>query len=318
MILVSQGHENSIGLEVFFKSILMLPAASATKFKLFGNQSTIEKHLENLRIKYSVSDSQIRLGDRHVIPFQLLKSQMNVPESTVSLAAILESIDAERDILFTLPTSKDQLIYKGNQLNGHTEFFRQFFNSQDISMTFLSSNNELILLLTDHIPLNKVSTVVDTELISRKTSTTLAGLKKYFYSISEVVFAGINPHAGEDGLIGEEEQQFSGALTNLKNKFPNVNFVGPLPGDTMHTAFNSKINQLKAYSYHDQGLNWFKQKHHFISANISFGLPFLRISVSHGTAFELYNKNVANQLGSLFCLNLCLKAHKKLEKKYEQ
>ena len=134
-----------------------------------------------------------------------------------------------------------------------------------------------------------------------KVRTTLDNFKKYFFPFEEVVFSGINPHAGENGILGDEEKHIKSAMTDLEKHYGKI-FTGPFSGDTLHHHYLSDKNQLFVYMYHDQGLAQFKSQYGLIGLNITLGLPFLRLSVDHGTAFELYGKNKANISGMLFLL----------------
>jgi 4-hydroxythreonine-4-phosphate dehydrogenase len=204
----------------------------------------------------------------------------------------------ENDVLVTLPSSKDQFTVDNISLNGYTEFFRYFYKNIFLPMVFKSPNSN-VLLITDHIPLSSVPLTVTTDLILTKINIAIDGFIKYFYPIDEIYYAGINPHAGEGGLIGNEE---------LGLHLPkNLNIKGPLPGDTLHFYQDLQKKQLFVYSYHDQALSKFKSENGVIGLNITFGLPFLRLSVDHGTAFNLYGKNTANISGMIYLLKEALR-----------
>jgi 4-hydroxythreonine-4-phosphate dehydrogenase len=136
-------------------------------------------------------------------------------------------------------------------------------------------------------------------LIINKLQITLDNFKKYFFPFNEVILAGINPHAGENGILGDEEKHIKSAITELEKSYGKI-FKGPVSGDTLHYLHDSTKNQLLVYMYHDQGLTQFKSQYGLIGLNITLGLPFLRLSVDHGTAFELYGKNKANISGMLY------------------
>ena len=169
------------------------------------------------------------------------------------------------------------------------------------------SLNERILLITDHVPLKEVPNSIDVPLIVSKVQTTLKGYASLKIPIQEVIFSGINPHAGENGILGSEDSVVTHAIQKLGIQFPNINFSGPCSADVLH--FFKKIHsvQLFVYMYHDQGLPKFKNEHGTIGIHITFGLPFLRVSVDHGTAFNLYKKDQANYMGMYYLLNRVLK-----------
>jgi len=290
MIYVTQGHERGIGLEIFLKSFLLLSTHERAQITLISNQTDLDENRDLLHLKKDL------FKNLNVIEPE---SSETLPSSTASLLKALDII-ATKDILVTLPTSKDQLIYKGKSLAGYTEFFREFYNKKNISMTFKGIDQD-VLLITDHIPLKSVASSINSQLIIDKVETTLNFYKKYFYSFDEVIFAGINPHAGENGILGLEDKCILEAKTFLENK-SSISFIGPVSGDTLHTLHKPSRKQLFVYMFHDQGLAPFKSKFGFIGLNISMGLPFLRLSVDHGTAFGLHGKNMGDISGMLYLL----------------
>ena len=297
MIYITQGHELSIGPEVFLKAFSLLPDPAKKKFVYIGTQECLKAQLGFLKIPFSFKQSQLNF----------LNSTLNCHfiegASTQALETGLK-LTKKKDILLTLPTSKDQIFYKNKVSTGHTDFFRKYFKIKDISMVF-SSPTDNVLLITDHLPLKDVSKSISEKLIVDKISLTLKNFPKYFHSFEEVLISGINPHAGEGGILGSEDQKINKAILKLEKAFKKIKFVGPLSGDSLHFHENPEKKQLKVYMYHDQGLASFKAKNGLVGLNISLGLPFLRMSVDHGTAFSLYGKNQANCLG---CYYLLIKA----------
>jgi 4-hydroxythreonine-4-phosphate dehydrogenase len=294
MILVTQGHQESIGLEVFLKSFICLNQVEQKEFVFYCNRETLEKNLNNFGYKYNITDNSIEFINSR------LKCEFNqkvITESTDSINSALKGISPE-DVLITLPTSKEQLLINGEITKGYTEFFRKYYEDKNITMLF-KGNDSQISLLTDHIPLVEVSGKINHELIIEKTKNSINGLSKIGVNIKRIVFSGINPHAGENGLLGTEDSVISEALEELKTLFPDKKILGPISGDIV-SHYESK-DTLIIFAFHDQGLSYFKHSNKFIGANITFGLPFIRMSVDHGTAFDLYGKNVADYNG---CLNL--------------
>lgn len=298
MIYITQGHELSIGPEVFLKAFSLLPDSGKSEFTYIGTQECLKTQLDFLKIPYSFKGETLSFLNStlkcHFIP------KRNIPTSTQALEAVLPLIK-KKDILLTLPTSKDQIFYNGKSCTGHTDFFRKYYKVKDISMVF-SSPSENILLITDHIPLKDVSATITEKIIVDKINLTLKNYPKFFHGFEEVLISGINPHAGEGGLLGKEDRKIDAAILKLKVGFKKIQFMGPLSGDSLHFHKNPLKRQLKVYMYHDQGLVSFKERHGLIGLNISLGLPFLRMSPDHGTAFSLYGKNQANCLGLYYLL----------------
>ena len=189
---------------------------------------------------------------------------------------------------------------KSNELqcNGYTEYLRHYYN-KDLTMNFVSID-ENVLLLTDHISLQEVSPRLTKEYILNQIKISLSTFPK---RIDYLYLSGINPHAGEGGLISSQDLILEDVIKELKSSFPNISFFGPLPSDTIHVSKSFQQNELTVYCYHDQGLNPFKLRNGFTGINLTLGLPFRRVSVDHGTAFSLYGKNKANYQGMLYLLN---------------
>lgn len=290
MIYVTQGHERGIGLEIFFKSFLLLTVSQQKKVCLIVTKKSYEEYLKTCGFNTN-HFKNLNLDFVDDLP----------TGSTSSLARAL-SIISPKDILVTLPTSKDQLVLSGKNCAGYTEFFRHHFNTQNISMCFKGIHQN-VLLATDHVNLAAVSTTISENLIVNKTIQALDCFQKYFYSLDELIFSGINPHVGENGILGTEDKVIAPAMKKLQNLYPLKKFIGPVSGDTLHMHEDLSKKQLQVYMFHDQGLSPFKSKHGLIGLNVTMGLPFLRLSVDHGTAFDLYGKNSSNISGMIFLFN---------------
>jgi 4-hydroxy-L-threonine phosphate dehydrogenase PdxA len=294
MIYVTAGHEHGIGLEVFLKSYLMLGHQEQSQFNLLCNKKALRETLFHGNITLENDPLNITY----------------VYEEPYSSSALKKSLKlaTENDILVTMPTSKDQLILNGKNLAGHTEYFRSFYNT-DISM-FFKANDFNVLLVTDHIPLKEVPNITP-KMIHDKVSVCIDGYEKYFGKLKNIIIAGINPHAGEKGILGSEDKVIEEAIFTLSRSY-DQNFVGPIPGDSMLINNQPAEDTLFVYMYHDQGLAPFKTVYKTHGANVSLGLPFLRLSVDHGTAQELYGQNKADYMGSYHVLKMALKAHQKI------
>lgn len=303
MIYVTQGHEKGIGLEIFLKSYLLLSKHEKSQVTLVANPNDLKNNLSDLKLSAS------NFKDLKVIHPDPNKK---LPSSTSTLLKALEVITPQ-DILVTLPTSKDQLILNNKNMAGYTEFFRSYYKNVNISMTFKGVSQN-VLLITDHVALKDVTKTITKELVVDKTSTTLEFYKKYFSTIDEVVFSGINPHVGENGILGNEDILINHAIDELKSNHI-LKFSGPFSGDTLHMHVNPSIKQLFVYMFHDQGLAQFKAQHGLIGLNVSMGLPFLRLSVDHGTAFDLYGKNKAITSGMIFLFKQVFEVTKYVDKR---
>ncbi|MBY0516052.1 MAG: 4-hydroxythreonine-4-phosphate dehydrogenase PdxA [Bacteriovoracaceae bacterium] len=300
MILVTQGHEVGIGLEVYFKSLLLGPSSWTTHSALYCYKTSVKKTISRLGLPAEISGEGIHL------PTGLLKcrwlSPSKFPESSVAMYEALGEIELNtKNVLFTLPTTKSDLVNPKNAKTfylGHTELLRHHYKNNDLAMYFTSPHLD-VLLLTDHIPLKSVCKQVTKKALLSKMKLSLQSLKEIEPRLKNIYFSGINPHAGEDGLLGTEEQKLKNVFDSLISK--KFNIQGPFPGDSLFVN-RKDHHDLLVYMFHDQGLAPFKAMMGTVGANITLGLPFIRLSVDHGTAFSLYGKNIANSSGAYFCM----------------
>lgn len=301
-VYVSQGHEKGIGLEVFFKSCLLLGEKDLSRIQLLAYKSSVEETLKSLQVPYQLTESSVEIATT-VVPVTWIEGK-NISESFTSLELGMR-LSESGGVLYTLPTSKDQ--FPG--FPGHTEYFRAFYKRSDLGM-FFSSPKLQVLLLSDHVPVNQLSEVMTEELIYRRLKVALMSLVEWNWPTKRILISGFNPHAGEHGLIGNEDQRITAAMKRLKSEL-KLDMSGPLPGDTMLLEQKSREDIL-VYVFHDQGLGVFKGLQGFIGSNITLGLPYPRFSPDHGTSFSLFGRNVADYRGCAYSLKEALNMLKKV------
>lgn len=300
-ILVTQGHEKSIGLEVFLKSFLLLSNRSQAQFVLYCYKDSLIETIKNLNLEYFIKDNSLFLNSAK-LSIQLLTKSFN-SQSFESLRLCIENLE-KGDILVTIPTSKSELKSNGVSYTGHTDYFRKEYVKCNPVMLFVS-NHLNMALLTEHIPLQKVEESICEDLIFKK----IDALINSTYRFNRFFFTGINPHCGENGLLGNSDNELYTIIKKLRDRFPNISFEDPVSGDTFLTSTDKySARDCLIASHHDQGLAPFKAISGIRASNITIGLPFLRLSPDHGTALELYGKNKANYYGMLFTLNEALRS----------
>lgn len=302
MIHITQGHQKGIGLEVLFKSLVFFNQNSIDKMILYCNKEDVEATLNSLPYNYKLSIDSLYLHGKTLRCIFINGEDLI---STDSLIAALKVIKKD-DILFTLPTSKDQLILNGEIKHGYTEFFRSYFDKKEIAMIF-TSENDYVALLSDHIPITLIPSELTYEFIQEKTELIIDSFHQYLNKLDNILMTGINPHSGEDGRLGTEDKKIEKVLSYLNKKYQSITFnKKPIPADTVQYHRKNNLRQLIIYSAHDQALTTFKDRNGILGANVSLGLPFLRLSVDHGTAFELYQQNAADSTGCFYCLKQAL------------
>lgn len=297
MIFVTSGYEQGIGLEVFLKALSETDRASLKNFHLFVSKNQLLATIKLCQLPVEMENESIKINGS-VVKTTFLNSHDSKPLTTRSLELALDKM-SNQDILLTLPTKKNQLILKNKPKKGYTEYLREFYKNTNLAMNFLSPEDN-VLLLTDHIPLSLVESSITENLILNKLEITLKNFPKNRV-IKEVFFSGINPHCGEDGMMGTVDMLLLNTIKKLREIHPQILFHDPKAGDTLY--FNHKDNsQLFVFAFHDQGLAPFKLKNGLIGINLTLGLPFKRISVDHGTAPDIFGKNCADYKGMLYLL----------------
>lgn len=202
------------------------------------------------------------------------------------------------DALVTGPVSKSAFVGVGGLarrsplwrgVGGHTEFFAKVFNIKNVEMLMVSGDKK-VFLLTRHIPLKDVSKKISKEKIVKGTESVCGFIKKYFgIKNPKIIVCGLNPHCGDNGLTGnEEKKKIIPAIKILKKKGFNVS--GPVNSEA---AFKKKSG-LIVCMYHDQAMVPLKLLNADKIVNVTVGLPFIRTSPGHGTAYDIAGKGVAD------------------------
>lgn len=218
-------------------------------------------------------------------------------------AKIIHKCYEQLQAIVTLPVSKYHIQLAGYKFSGHTEFLQKEFNVSRVEMLFLTADFAL-LLLTRHIPLKKVpQTIRKEDLISRLLFISRC-YKSYFKIKPKVALLGLNPHAGEEGLIGREEEEiFKPAIEKLKDK---IYIRGPFPSDGFFRNLKQLNFDLVISCYHDQVLPLVKAVYPD-AVNFTMGLPFLRFSPNHGPAFDIAGKGQADSSSIIQCIKYAIK-----------
>jgi 4-hydroxythreonine-4-phosphate dehydrogenase len=197
------------------------------------------------------------------------------------------------DGLVTAPVDKQTIHSEEFPFKGHTEFITQFFGASD-SLMFMISDALRVGLVTEHVALKDVAGLITKERIEGKLKLMEQSLRKDFgINKPKIAILGLNPHAGDGGLLGNEEEMIKGVVNDFRNKGKLV--FGPLPPDGFFgTAQYTRYDGILAM-YHDQGLIPFKTIAFETGVNFTAGLSVIRTSPDHGTAYNIAGKNQANE-----------------------
>jgi 4-hydroxythreonine-4-phosphate dehydrogenase len=213
----------------------------------------------------------------------------------LSLKRAVEDIKGGHlDGLVTAPIDKNTIHGPEFPFNGHTEFLTKEFNAGE-SLMLLASNDLRVGLVTEHVPLKDVASHLTKDRVELKIRLLELSLKKDFnISKPKIAVLGLNPHAGDSGLIGSEENEIIRPVINdLKSKGKVI--MGPFAADGFfasgqHTKYDAVLAM-----YHDQGLVGFKALAFETGVNFTAGLPIVRTSPDHGTAYDMAGKNLADE-----------------------
>jgi len=216
----------------------------------------------------------------------------------------LELIEAGRICgIVTSPISKEALKRAGRPFAGHTEILARHFKVKDPVMMLVGGRLR-VALVTRHIPLKDVAGSISAEKVYKTIRIADNGLRKYFsLKGANIGVCGLNPHAGEGGTLGREE---IGAIAPAirRARAAGVNVCGPIPADAIfYDAYRGKYDCVIAM-YHDQALAALKMLYRDVGVNITLGLPFIRTSPDHGTAFDIAGRGVANPESMIEALKL--------------
>jgi 4-hydroxythreonine-4-phosphate dehydrogenase len=193
------------------------------------------------------------------------------------------------DAIVTLPIHKEAWMMAGIDYVGHTDALRDIFKSDAIMM--LGCEKLYVALYTEHIPLREVASHIDTDRL------TAFLLQLHDTTAHEsIAVLGLNPHAGDHGVLGDEERFIEEAITRANAQLGRDVFIGPIVPDVAFTPRFLQNYTMIAAMYHDQGLAPLKALYFDESVNISLGLPIIRTSVDHGTAFDIAYQNKASIL----------------------
>ena len=207
-------------------------------------------------------------------------------------SAVRDAQAGEVAAIATAPVNKLAFARAGLAWKGHTDLLGHLTGSPRVAMMFWSEPLKVILA-TVHVPLVDVSRILTRELLEETIDLCARELPKFGIPRARLALAGLNPHAGEDGLLGEEEERvLKPAVAAAKDR--GIAIDGPFPGDTVFVRASRGEFDAVIACYHDQGLIPVKLLAFGRSVNVTLGLPIIRTSVDHGTAFDIAGKNVAD------------------------
>ncbi len=304
---ITVGDINGIGLEVIIKTLAHPSIVQLCTPVIYGSSKVVSYHKNIVNPQEFTFHST---GSADKIYHQKI-NVVNCWQDTVNIAlgketeeggrfahialdqAVRDLKDGHIDLLVTAPINKAAMQMAGFQFPGHTEFLAHQFGVKEGLMMMISDSLR-IGLVTGHVALNQVSPLITKEIIRSKLDILVNALKVDF-GIARPVIAvlGLNPHAGENGNIGREDEDIIRPMIIEAKKSGDI-IMGPYPADGFFGSMNHKKFDAVLAMYHDQGLVPFKILHFQDGVNFTAGLPFVRTSPDHGTAYEIAGKNEAD------------------------
>lgn len=232
------------------------------------------------------------------------------PEDETGFDAVEKAVGIlkkrKADALVTAPVNKESINKSGIFFQGHTEYLAKAANVKKIAM-MLCGGRLKVTTVTRHVPLKKVPAILTQTKIIEAVRLTNLGLRKYFgIKKPRIGICALNPHCGEGGKIGREEQDIIiPAIRKIRRFIPEIQ--GPVSGDAIfYMAYNGKLDAVISM-YHDQGLGPLKMIAFEEGVNVTLGLPFIRTSPDHGTAYDIAGKNIANPRSMKEAIKLAVK-----------
>jgi 4-hydroxythreonine-4-phosphate dehydrogenase len=306
---VTLGDLNGIGPEVVIKALSDPRLLTIVTPIIYGSSRVISFYKKQLNIEefnYTQVKTKGQFAYKNVNVVNCWEDALEInpgkatPEGGKAAVAALKCACEEMkegylDGLVTGPLDKKLAHTEEFPFKGHTEYLTQFFGSSN-SLMFMISDSLRVGVVTEHVPLQQVSALITRERIEAKLIIMENSLKKDFgISKPKIAILGLNPHAGDGGLIGLEDEQIIKPLVNdYRNKGKLV--FGPFPADGLFGSSQyTKYDGILAM-YHDQGLIPFKAIAFETGVNFTAGLPIVRTSPDHGTAFGLAGKNQASEV----------------------
>ncbi|HEV8456814.1 MAG TPA: 4-hydroxythreonine-4-phosphate dehydrogenase PdxA [Methylomirabilota bacterium] len=316
---ITMGDPAGVGPEISAKALARADVAASCRAVVIGDRSVMAATLDMLRSPLAlhavtrVADCAFAAGTLECLDLAkvdaatLLKGAVS-PEAGRAAYAYIETgvrlcQAKEIDAIVTAPINKEALAAAGLQHSGHTEILAALSGTKDFAMLLMGKELKVIHVTT-HVALRRVPDLVTRERVLRVIQLAQATMNFLGERRPRIAVCGLNPHAGEDGLFGDEEKsQIIPAVEAARRE--GLDVYGPLPADTLFSRARGGEFHIVVAMYHDQGhvpvktlgFTYDETKGTWTGlsgVNVTIGLPFLRVSVDHGTAFDRAWKGIAN------------------------
>ena len=320
VILITAGDPASISTEITIKAIETKKINRNIKPIVITDINLVQEYkiLINSNIKVNEIKDKIKFSDYknnhlNIIPIKLnnkieygkpdVKNQSFIKLSIIKTIEIYKNSIASA--IVTNPINKYIMHKSGFNFEGHTDFLSSLSKKKKVPVMMLVTNELKTLPLTIHVPLNKVPKLITKDLIHSKIKIAIKDLKTFFdIKKPSLIVTGLNPHAGENGDLGDEEIKVIKPAVDELKKITNLSITGPVSADIAFSPDKRCNYDLAVCMYHDQALIPIKTLDFHNGVNVTLGLDFIRTSPDHGTGFEIVGKNIAKPQSLISAINL--------------
>lgn len=313
---ISLGDYNGIGPEVILKSLQNNALIKLCTPIIYGSNKVINYYKNQIGLKdwqiFGCSNAEMANPKATNIINCIHDQQIEIEPGKVTMEAgkaAFECLKRATDdlkagkisALVTAPINKNNIQNDQFKFPGHTEYLADAFGVKD-NLMFLVSDILRVGVVTGHVPIEKVKSLITKNAIASKLDLMLVSLTQDFgIQKPKIAVLGLNPHAGEEGLLGTEEKDIIGPLTNEYREKKYLVF-GPYPADGFFGNAQFRNFDAVLAMYHDQGLIPFKSIAFENGVNFTAGMPAIRTSPDHGTAYDIAGKNIANESSMLHAI----------------
>ncbi len=301
---VTLGDPAGIGPEITVRAI---EAVGPEDFIVIGQRSVVEQALSLVGSKLTIQELAGRNSEPRPGKLRLYSTGNAVAqthpvgvESAEAGAASFDAVRAAIDLanscavagIVTAPINKASLALAGVNFPGHTEILAEFSGANDVCMMLMNEDIRTVLV-TIHCSMRSAVDAIDIPLQLKAIRAAHAGARSFGLTAPRVAVAGLNPHAGENGLFGTEESEIIKPAIEIA-RAEGIDATGPWPGDTVFMQARTGRFDVVVAQYHDQGLIPVKYLGLETGVNVTLGLPFVRTSPDHGTAFDIAGRGIAD------------------------
>ena len=304
-IALTLGDPAGIGPEIIVKVFQDEILTINTRILVIGDAKTLEKVAQEIAPEIKIHSIETP-GEGWYQPYTIDVIDLNNVSETLPMGkpsaesgkasyeaiqkAVALALSDEVAAIVTCPINKKSLHLAGHPFPGHTELLGHLTNSKEHTL-MMESSSLRVVLVTTHLPLDQVKSQISEEKVLQTIRLTHDWLQKHVTEIPRIAVVGLNPHSGDGGIFGQEETEFILPALKAAQK-EGIQASGPHPADALFARAVSEKYDAVICMYHDQGM--IPVKMNGMGVNITLGLPILRTSVDHGTAFDIVGRNKAS------------------------